>query len=326
MLRYFCLSLISLSLWSSAFAGDDKKEVLTLSKGKYVETFDQDSIEVIGNILFNVNSRTIVGFIDEKEEKGENAMPPEIISRWLSIDPLAAKYPSMSPYIFCGDNPIVFKDPNGAELRFFGHEEDMEGFKTAINVASQGQIIMNINAKGFTTLSIAEGQTLTEKNQAFYDAMNIIIGDKSSTIIMVQGDAGDNRGSAYLGGYENVTLPGLDYNVGSLDYVDMQETETATNGQLSVLGFVTHEAWENYDKQILNPDASFKDSHDAAIQKQENVDGVKDLSLKGDVSVDGKNKTVNGKVNISYKTANGAQQDYKVDVQKGNPASITKTN
>ncbi|KAA5533661.1 hypothetical protein F0919_14080 [Taibaiella lutea] len=112
MLRYFCLGLISLLLWSSAFAGDDKKEVLTLSKGKYVETFDQDSIEVIGNILYNVNSRTIVGFIDEKEE-GENAMPPEIISRWLSIDPLASKFPSQSPYCFAANNPIYFVDIDG---------------------------------------------------------------------------------------------------------------------------------------------------------------------------------------------------------------------
>ena len=32
---------------------------------------------------------------------------------WLSVDPMAAKYPSLSPYVYCADNPVFFKDPNG---------------------------------------------------------------------------------------------------------------------------------------------------------------------------------------------------------------------
>ncbi|TNE27608.1 MAG: RHS repeat-associated core domain-containing protein [Bacteroidetes bacterium] len=35
------------------------------------------------------------------------------LSMWLSVDPMTAKYPSMSPYNFSGNNPIVFVDPNG---------------------------------------------------------------------------------------------------------------------------------------------------------------------------------------------------------------------
>lgn len=37
------------------------------------------------------------------------------LSIWLSVDPMADKYPSESPYQFCGDNTIVLKDPNGQE-------------------------------------------------------------------------------------------------------------------------------------------------------------------------------------------------------------------
>src|SRR5690606_25374295 len=32
--------------------------------------------------------------------------------RWLSLDPLASKYPSESPYIFVGNNPIFYIDPD----------------------------------------------------------------------------------------------------------------------------------------------------------------------------------------------------------------------
>jgi len=34
-------------------------------------------------------------------------------SIWLSIDPLAEKYPSWSPYNFCLQNPVLYVDPDG---------------------------------------------------------------------------------------------------------------------------------------------------------------------------------------------------------------------
>ena len=35
------------------------------------------------------------------------------LSIWLSVDPMAAKYPSLSPYNYCANNPIKLVDPNG---------------------------------------------------------------------------------------------------------------------------------------------------------------------------------------------------------------------
>ncbi|MCR5115364.1 MAG: hypothetical protein K6A95_06775 [Bacteroidales bacterium] len=35
------------------------------------------------------------------------------LSIWLSVDPMSDKYPSMSPYTYCGNNPVVLKDPDG---------------------------------------------------------------------------------------------------------------------------------------------------------------------------------------------------------------------
>ncbi|MBR1992272.1 MAG: hypothetical protein IJ986_08370 [Bacteroidales bacterium] len=38
------------------------------------------------------------------------------LSIWLSVDPMSDKYPGVSPYAYCGDNPVVLKDPNGDSL------------------------------------------------------------------------------------------------------------------------------------------------------------------------------------------------------------------
>ncbi len=37
------------------------------------------------------------------------------ISVWLSVDPLADEYPSLSPYNFVANNPIMLIDPTGLE-------------------------------------------------------------------------------------------------------------------------------------------------------------------------------------------------------------------
>lgn len=37
------------------------------------------------------------------------------LGRWLSLDPLLAKYPDLSPYNFCANNPIFFVDINGKD-------------------------------------------------------------------------------------------------------------------------------------------------------------------------------------------------------------------
>ena len=38
------------------------------------------------------------------------------LSIWLSVDPMSDKYPSLSPYVYCADNPIKLVDPNGEEM------------------------------------------------------------------------------------------------------------------------------------------------------------------------------------------------------------------
>jgi RHS repeat-associated protein len=38
------------------------------------------------------------------------------LSIWLSVDPMSDKYASLSPYVYCADNPVILVDPNGEEI------------------------------------------------------------------------------------------------------------------------------------------------------------------------------------------------------------------
>lgn len=44
---------------------------------------------------------------------GARYMDHELITMWLSVDPLADKYPSISPYAYCAWNPVKLVDPDG---------------------------------------------------------------------------------------------------------------------------------------------------------------------------------------------------------------------
>ena len=40
----------------------------------------------------------------------------DILTSWLSVDPMADKYPALSPYAYCANNPVKLVDPDGEEL------------------------------------------------------------------------------------------------------------------------------------------------------------------------------------------------------------------
>ena len=47
---------------------------------------------------------------------GARYMDHELMTMWLSVDPMADKYPSISPYAYCAWNPVKLVDPDGREI------------------------------------------------------------------------------------------------------------------------------------------------------------------------------------------------------------------
>ena len=88
-------------------------KVATLSKRKYLEFHDKDSIVSIGSVRFNRKTKEIVGF-REIDLSDPDAQPYlDTAGRWFSPDPLSEEYSSWSPYNMVMNNPIKNIDPDG---------------------------------------------------------------------------------------------------------------------------------------------------------------------------------------------------------------------
>lgn len=69
---------------------------------------------------------------------GARYMDHELMTMWLSVDPMADKYPSISPYAYCAWNPVKLVDPDGREV-INRHTKNIENLKKKI-ADLEGQI------------------------------------------------------------------------------------------------------------------------------------------------------------------------------------------
>ena len=70
------------------------------------------------------------------------------LSIWLSVDPMADKYPSLSPYVYCADNPVRLVDPNGEEIWIPGLDEKGNVTYTAEKGDSFDSFIHQFDCRG----------------------------------------------------------------------------------------------------------------------------------------------------------------------------------
>lgn len=164
-----------------------KPKISTLSKGKYLEFHDRDSIVQIGSFTFHVKKKVITGYIVKETKYSEATLRPEIVSRWFSPDPLSDEFPSWSPYTFTNDNPIFFIDPTGLApetiYRNLATNEEVEvkdnidktievsdsEFQKAKSYADRINPIEN--SDGTTTIQVVDSYTASSYNE-FYDSVN----------------------------------------------------------------------------------------------------------------------------------------------------------
>jgi len=68
------------------------------------------------------------------------------LGRWLSLDPLMAKYPGMSPYIYTANNPILYIDQDGKDYGVYvNHDTKTIIVKQTIHTVKGGSDASNAN-------------------------------------------------------------------------------------------------------------------------------------------------------------------------------------
>jgi hypothetical protein len=91
-----------------------KIEVQTLTNGRYDEFPELAETTYVGSAVYDVYEKRIIGFVRRDTLYGEANLEPEVVSRWLSTDPI--HHPYQSPYVGFDNNPVYYVDPNGTTV------------------------------------------------------------------------------------------------------------------------------------------------------------------------------------------------------------------
>ncbi|WP_273005301.1 hypothetical protein [Chryseobacterium sp.] len=112
-------------------------KIATLSKGKYLEFHDMDSVVSIGSVRYNRKSKFITEF-REIDLSNPDAQPYlDTAGRWISPDPLSEEFPSWSPYNIGYNNPISNIDPDGRAAFDWVHNRETNSVYWNPNATSQ---------------------------------------------------------------------------------------------------------------------------------------------------------------------------------------------
>lgn len=139
-----------------------KEKIVTLSKGKYVEVFDYDTIQRIGTVLYNTKTKKIVRLLDV-DKAYKDASDNTVSNRWYGIDPLSEKYYSYSPYTFALNNPVLFNDPDGRDVdpTHLKGETNIKAFLNMLSTKSGHKMVAQFMHKGGVINITIGGKTTT---------------------------------------------------------------------------------------------------------------------------------------------------------------------
>ena len=134
----------------------------------------------------------------EKDEEtgygyfGARYMDHELMTMWLSVDPMADKYPSISPYAYCAWNPVKLVDPDGMEINpvytkdgdFLGNTK--EGFTGNPIIMNKTDYDMMMYTEGLTSLASLNVEDVKKYGAITFDNAvkgNALSGDAQEKIV-----------------------------------------------------------------------------------------------------------------------------------------------
>jgi RHS repeat-associated protein len=76
-------------------------------------------------------------------------------SIWLSVDPMSDKYPNLTPYAYCANNPVISIDPNGMDTINITYNSNNNQWEFDKPILSKGADVFNVtDANGNKTQTV----------------------------------------------------------------------------------------------------------------------------------------------------------------------------
>lgn len=184
------------------------------------------------------------------------------LSIWYGVDPLAEKYPNLSPYAYVANNPIKYIDPDGQDIvPYFVNNMKYKGGKPGnFNVGGYNYKLYTTKNYVSTTMDLAlkkfaksdTGKAFLlqymKKGQSFYGikaSEDGSLSDKNLNLYDIRNDNKNNIARRNVMGSDGVMAEGktdFDEKSGDLNvYIDTVSKGTSTNDVNSTLETVAHE-------------------------------------------------------------------------------------
>jgi RHS repeat-associated protein len=97
-----------------------------------------------------------------------------MVSVWLGVDPLAHEYPSLSPYVFTGNNPVMLVDPDGREIVITGDDGSKTTYTPGMTYEGNDK---------FTEAAVKAYNKSHESSEKAKEVINALVGSKSQYVV-----------------------------------------------------------------------------------------------------------------------------------------------
>ena len=146
---------------------------------------------------------------------GARYMDHELMTMWLSVDPMADKYPGISPYAYCAWNPVKLVDPDGRDIWKFD---------------TKGNATEHIENKYYDQFQVvdASGNVFSSKQYDYGTISEHTLSGYDGTVFNVCGKDNAENLFEFLGGcYTDDNNMGIEWGHATIDN---------TNGKFNFIG------------------------------------------------------------------------------------------